>query len=185
MHHISRKRKTEHMIKRKYKTTDELTDIIEQELDNLFRYAFYRLGDIQDAEDIIQDLYLTIHAKRGEAEKISNPKSYIYRALSNNCTLSLRRRTQSKTISLESCDDIEVLDTYEIEPQSLEEEFTLINRLLNSIPQEQSEVIRLHIHGKRSFVEIAEILDIPTTTAKSRFKYGIDKLKTKFIKENN
>ncbi len=173
------------MIKRKFKTTDELTDIIEQELDNLFRYAFYRLGDIQDAEDIIQDLYLTIHSKRGDTEKISNPKSYIYRALSNNCALWLRRRTQSKTISLESYNDIEAFDPSTIEPQSLEEEFTLINRLLNSIPYEQSEVIRLHIHGKRSFVEIADILSIPVTTAKSRFKYGIDKLKAGFIKENN
>lgn len=66
------------------------------------------------------------------------------------------------------------------EPKSLEEEFALINSLLEIIPHEQSEVIRLHIHSNRTFVEIADILDIPVTTAKSRFKYGIEKLKRKF-----
>ena len=170
------------MIIRKFKTKDELTKIMEEELQDLYRYAFYRLGDEQDAEDIIQDLYISIHEKHDAASNIGNLRNYIYRALSNNCTLLLRKRANCKTVSIENIEDINL---WEAEPKNLEEEFTLINRLLNSIPHEQSEVIRLHIHGKRSFVEIAEILDIPTTTAKSRFKYGIDKLKTKFIKENN
>ena len=44
------------------------------------------------------------------------------------------------------------------------------------LPDEQSEVIRLRIYGDRQFSEIAAICDIPLTTAKSRFRYGIDKL---------
>ena len=45
------------------------------------------------------------------------------------------------------------------------------------LPDEQSEVIRLRIYGDRQFDEIASICNIPLTTAKSRFRYGIDKLR--------
>ncbi|MBQ2787116.1 MAG: RNA polymerase sigma factor [Bacteroidaceae bacterium] len=169
------------MINRKKEPSAELTKTMEEELQDLYRYAFYRLGNEQDAEDIIQDLYISIHEKHDAASNIGNLRNYIYRALSNNCTLLLRKRTNCKTVSIENIEDINL---WEAEPKNLEEEFTLINMLLDSIPHEQSEVIRLHIHGNRTFVEIADILEIPVTTAKSRFKYGIDKLKKGFEKSN-
>lgn len=156
------------------KELEELTRTIECELNDLYRYAFYRLGDKQDAEDIIQDLYVALQTRTGETCSIGNLRSYIYRALSNNCTLLLRRRTQNKAVSIDEIGDIS-----DAEPDNLEEEFTLINSLLESIPEEQSEVIRLHIHGNRTFAEIADILEIPPSTAKSRFKYGIGKLKSR------
>ena len=53
----------------------------------------------------------------------------------------------------------------------------MIERLMALLPDEQSEVIRLRIYGGRQFSEIAAICDIPITTAKSRFRYGIDKLR--------
>jgi RNA polymerase sigma-70 factor (ECF subfamily) len=58
------------------------------------------------------------------------------------------------------------------------EEFRRINSLLSSIPEEQAEVIRLRVIDEMSFVEIAEIMKAPVTTIKSRFTYGIIKLKT-------
>lgn len=165
----------------KIEATDELTKIVEEELKNLYRYAYYRLGEKQDAEDTIQDLYVTLHSKIEAGQGIGNLKNYIYRALSTNCTLLLRNRTKSRIVNIDNIQH----NFAETEPKNLEEEFTLINSLLEAIPDEQSEIIRLHIHGNRSFVEIAEILEIPVTTAKSRFKYGIEKLKREFEKANS
>ena len=61
--------------------------------------------------------------------------------------------------------------------ENFEREFRLISTLLAGIPEEQAEVIRLRIHGNNSFSDIAAILDIPVTTAKSRFQYGIEKIR--------
>ena len=163
----------------KKKITDKLTETVEHELKNLYRYAFYRIGNKQDAEDIIQNLYLSMYSKEEQLTEIDNLKSYIYRALSNNCTLLLRKRQQNNTISIEGT---ELMNIAEAEPKNLEEEYNLINSLLEIIPEEQSEVIRLHIHGNRTFVDIADILRIPVTTAKSRFKYGIEKLRKEIEK---
>ena len=77
----------------------EIAALIESERPHLLRYACYRLGNADDAEDAVQDIFL------------------------------------------------------------------------------QAEVIRLRIHGNNSFSDIAAILDIPVTTAKSRFQYGIEKIR--------
>lgn len=72
------------MIIKRTSAKDELTKVVESELKDLYRYAFYRIGDREDAEDIIQDLYIALH---GRIEKIGvscNLRNYIYRALSNN-----------------------------------------------------------------------------------------------------
>ena len=169
------------MINRKKEPSSELTKTMEEELQDLYRYAFYRLGDEQDAEDIIQDLYISIHEKHDAASNIGNLRNYIYRALSNNCTLLLRKRANCKTVSIENIEDINL---WESEPKNLEEEFTLINMLLDSIPHEQSEVIRLHIHGEKTFKDIGDILQIPEASVKSRYRYGIEKLRRE-IKNNH
>ena len=58
-----------------------------------------------------------------------------------------------------------------------ESEIERIKVLMRHLPEEQAEVISMRTAQNLSFAEIAEILDIPTTTVKSRFAYGIDKLR--------
>ena len=57
------------MINRKKEPSAELTKTMEEELQDLYRYAFYRLGDEQDAEDIIQDPYISIHEKQAHPHR--------------------------------------------------------------------------------------------------------------------
>jgi len=63
------------------------------------------------------------------------------------------------------------------------EEYKRINAMLRNLPIDQSEIVQMRCIDELSFIEIAEILKIPITTAKSRFKYGIEKLKTSYMKE--
>ena len=58
-----------------------------------------------------------------------------------------------------------------------EEEFRRVGCLLDTLPDEQAEVIKLRIYGNNSFAEIAEILSVPLPTVKSRFLYGLTKLR--------
>ena len=69
---------------------------------------------------------------------------------------------------------IDVADTHYM---GNEAEYRHIASLLTEIPDEQAEVIRLRIYGDNSFAEIAEILSIPLPTVKSRFLYGLEKLR--------
>lgn len=140
-----------------------LLEYLQQEKDRLFQYASYRLPDTSDAEDALQDLYISMTAK---ARKINNddPRPYMYRALSNICTTKLR--------NIKYHLPIEGIDVT-VEAENFEEEFRLINYLLSRLPEEQSEVIRLHIHSELTFNEISEIMEVPLATVKSRYRYGI------------
>ena len=93
---------------------------------------------------------------------LSKPFQFLYRPL--------RRRQVREFVPIEQVSHI-----CEEQVENFEREFRLISTLLAGIPEEQAEVIRLRIHGNNSFSDIAAILDIPVTTAKSRFQYGIEK----------
>ena len=157
----------------------EAEAIITAELQSLYRYACYRLGEREAAQDVIQELYLKLHER--ELGEVKNVRCYLYRALSNCCTQQLRERRKVEYIDVTALRDLQAED---ITPTNFEQEQALIARLLAALPDEQSEVIRLHLHGECTFAEIAEILDIPQPTAKSRYRYGIEHLRKELQKQN-
>jgi RNA polymerase sigma-70 factor (ECF subfamily) len=50
-------------------------------------------------------------------------------------------------------------------------------RALRALPEDQREVIVLHVWGEFTFLQIAEILEISSNTAASRYRYGLAKLR--------
>ena len=153
--------------------------VFTEELQSLNRYACYRLGEREAAQDVIQELYLKLH-RQGLGE-VRNVRCYLYRALSNSCTQLLRNRRRIEFVDVTSLRDLHAED---ITPADFEQEQALIARLLAALPDEQSEVIRLHLHGECTFTEIAEILDEPLPTVKSRYRYGIEHLRKELQKQN-
>ena len=152
--------------------------IITAELPSLYRYACYRLGEREAAQDMIQELYLKLH--RQNLSEVRNMRYYLYRALSNSCTQLLRERKRVEFVDVTS---LQKLQVEELEPSNFEQEQALIAKLLATIPDEQSEVIRLHLHGGYTFAEVAEMMDTPLPTVKSRYRYGIEHLRKELQKQ--
>ena len=157
----------------------EVEVVFTTELQSLYRYACYRLGEREVAQDVVQELYLKLH--RQILCEIKNVRCYLYRALSNSCTQYLRECRKVEYVDVTALNNLQADD---ITPSTFEQEQAFIARLLTSLPDEQSEVIRLHLHGECTFTEIAEILDIPLPTAKSRYRYGIEHLRKELQKQN-
>ena len=57
------------------------------------------------------------------------------------------------------------------------QEYNTITATLQQIPPEQRDVIMLRTIGNKSFAEIAVIVGTPVATVKSRFRYGIEKIR--------
>ncbi len=154
----------------KFKNHKDVLSLLNTEYDNMFRYACYRIGDASDAEDVMQDLYIAI----SQQKDIINLKSYAYKTLSNICNEHFRKIQSRPNVDISKCPDLIVDETY---PNDFDEEFILINTLLSKLPQEQSETIRLKIHCSLTFDEIALAMNVKVSTAKARFRYGIEKLR--------
>ena len=157
----------------------QIEAVFTAELQSLYSYACYRLGAREEAQDVIQELYLKLH--RQQHHEVRSARCYLYRALSNSCTQLLRERRRIEYVDVTSLRDLKAED---ITPSNFDEEQALIARLLATLPDEQSEVIRLQLHGECTFTEIAEILDIPVPTVKSRYRYGIEHLRKELQKQN-
>ena len=146
---------------------------IENERPRMLQYACYYLGNRADAEDVVQDAFVRLHQRmsQGELEE-RNLIGYLYRTLSNLCVSRLREAGRLRMVPLEGQPE-----PIEPEAEFQEQEYQRICQLLDKIPSEQAEVIRLRYYGDKSFREIADIFGLPITTVKSRFVYGMEKIR--------
>lgn len=145
-------------------------EFTEEKRSHLLRYACSLLGNRDDAEDAVQDLLLHF-CKRLPEEAPHNPEHYLFRSLHNLCTDRLRRKP-CPILPIEQVENI-----YEESSPDQEEALQRIQYLLSAIPAEQAEVIRLRFYADKSFQEISTWLNVPLPTIKSRFRYGLEKLK--------
>lgn len=159
---------------------DELENVITVFQDQLFRFAFFRTGCFADSQDIVQEVFIKLYNDHKCLTSVNNLKQYLFRSVSNAC-IDYHRKNKKQLF-----DPIEKamlhFNGHEKEASASliqVEEYNRLEQLLNGLPHEQSEIIRLRIFDNLSFVEIAEMQELPVTTVKSRFKYGIDKLKIK------
>ena len=159
------------------KRTDSsrLSEQVARERLQLLHYACSLLGNKDDAEDAVQDLFIRL-CSRPTGEPPRNIQQYLYRSLHNLCTDRLRRHSL-QTLPIEQqpelCDDL---------PTDREQELQRIPLLLSVLPPEQAEVIRLRFYGEKSFQEISLLMNIPLSTVKSRFRYGMEKLRNRMYR---
>ena len=79
--------------------------------------------------------------------------------------------------------DFDVVDT--IDEEMYFGDADRINAILDSLPLREADIIRMNVIDGLSFVEISSILSIPPSTAKSRYKSGMDKLRKQYINSKN
>lgn len=166
----------------------ELEMVITQFQDQLFRFAFFRTGCFADSQDIVQEVFIKLYHEKENLHSVDNLKNYLYKSISNACIDYSRK---SRRLKFEPIDKAVLPVNMQEEEASHHliqiEECNRLEKLLCKLPDEQSETIRLRCFDSLSFVEIAEMMEVPVTTIKSRFKYGIEKLKNRIaiVKEVN
>ena len=158
----------------------ELERIVVERQDWLFHFAYMRIGIREDAEDVVQDVLLNVFRRLREKTGMDSVEQYLIRAISNACTDYFRRKPL-KVVPLDMAGQIVVGDS----DQQIYEEFLRINQLLDSLPLEQSEIVRLKCNDGLTFKQIAELQDIPEATAKSRYRYAIMHIQQRIKKKGD
>lgn len=158
---------------------EEFERLVTERQDWLFRFAYMRTGRREDAEDMVQEVLMSLFNKMRKDREIGNIDAYMIRSISNAC-IDYHRRKHHKIIPI---DEIEYLPECDSDRQ-IHEEFVRISNLLGNLPEEQAETIRLKCYDGLTFKQIAELNDIPEPTVKSRYRYAIINIQKRLRKEN-
>lgn len=149
-----------------------LERIVDRRQDSLYRFAYFRTGSQADAEDIVQDVLLRLFHSDCNLDRIDDVERYLWRAIANRCC-DYHRHRRNATLPTERATAL----ADDSGDQELREEYERIAGLLATLPEEQAEVIRLKTSDSLTFARIAEITGSTEATVKSRFRYGIGKLR--------
>lgn len=157
-------------------TRREFEAFVDAFLDRLVRAALYRLGNMEEAQDIVQDVFVKAYADREKLRRVRQVGPYLYRMTANACAEHRRKR---KVLSLEDIGSEDIPDGPDEVSQQIAavEELQRINQYLSCLPPAQAEVIRLQILDGFSLAEIALIIGRGLPTVKARFRYGLRKLR--------
>ena len=137
-------------------TIEELFAALESPLLN---YGLRLVGDLNLAEDIVQEAFMRLHAHFIE---VREPKRWLYRTV-HNLALN-QRRASEKIISLDVTGEEEARSSGEtIDPQPLpdeqiarEEGIGLVRLSLETLDERSREVVRLKFHEGLSYKEISD-----------------------------
>lgn len=138
----------------------------------LVRLAVLMVGDLPTAEDVVQDVYASVHSRTSQPD---DPLPYVRAAVLNGCRSALRRRGIARRAGLlhhASQRDDEALASAESEV-ILSEDRRQVLAALARLPRRRREVLVLRYYLGLSEAEIAAVLGISPGTVKSTAARGL------------
>lgn len=139
--------------------------IIRQYADMIYRIAMHNLKNPADAEDIFQEVCLTLLTKNAPLFDDVHIKNWLIRVTINKCKNFIKSHWQSKT---------EALDLSRENPNETQ---NLIPELVYSLPKNYRNIVYLYYYEEYTVPEIAEILGENKNTVNSRLQRARKKLK--------
>ena len=153
---------------------------------SLCRFAAGILKDKEQAEDIVQEVFLKCWDKREQIHLTGAFKSYLFTAVRNHCfnALKLNERKFWMEESMEDDDRISVNDTIDsIAAKGLDGK---INRVIESLPDKCKLTFQLSRFEQMSYKEIAETMNVSVKTVENQMGKALSVLRASlapYIKE--
>ncbi len=141
---------------------------------DMYRYAYYMLGNEHEAEDVVSDTVMDVYVGLQKLKDISRFKSWVFKILSNKCKKK-RKQYITKNISIDDENANVDLKAVQID---LEQRYDLENALNTLKFDEKAVIILSSFEGYKSD-EIGEILKMKPVTARSKLKRALEKLEKK------
>ena len=137
----------------------------------LFHYAYYKLGNVQDAEDVVQDVFEKLLRYEGRFESEEHLKAWLLRVAINRCR-DITRAARQKDTELdenipapESGNDGSLLDA------------------VRTLPENYRNAVYLHYYEGYTAAEVGRMLGAPTNTVLSWLRRARAQLHTMLKEE--
>ncbi|MBN1555957.1 MAG: sigma-70 family RNA polymerase sigma factor [Phycisphaerae bacterium] len=159
---------------------DALESLVQQYQAPLRYYLRRLMGNEHQAEDILQDVWMTMIR---ELKRLRDPKSFsvwLYRIARNRAFRFLRRQGRLPQVSLKEEDNLPREDT----PEFTAEDAAAIHAALDKLSLDHREILVLRFFEDMSYEQLASLIGCNHGTVRSRLHYA-KKMLRKQIEEQS
>ncbi|MFY0626146.1 MAG: sigma-70 family RNA polymerase sigma factor [Reichenbachiella sp.] len=175
-----------------YKKGDEeaFGELVSRHKSRVFTTVYLIVKDKYIAEDLLQDAFIKVvkTIKSGKYNEEGKFLPWVLRIAHNLAIDFFRKNKRYPTIVLE--DGSKVFNTMDFAEDSIEsvqikqDTNTVLNKLIQELPESQREVLVMRHFMQMSFQDIAESTDVSINTALGRMRYALINLRKKMTQLN-
>ncbi len=145
----------------------------------LLGMLYHMVGNAEDARDAFQEAFIKCWRHRDTIGEVRNLKAWIFR-IALNTGRDLRQTAWRRKRRPLPDDESSVTSYYKDPAEQVEinEQLSMVREAVGQLRAEEREVFLLRQNAQMTYEEIAEALDIPTGTVKTRMRLALNRLRT-------
>lgn len=153
----------------------DLERLYDEHAQALFAFLLNFTRNEHDTRDLLQDLFIKIARQPRMLRGVREQRSFLIRLAHNAAIDLIRRRGAREKYQEQMLAEPVFAPTDNPDEAAFRES---LSRALGELPLEQRAVVHLKLWENLTFEQIAEALDLSPNTAASRYRYGLDKLRS-------
>jgi len=156
---------------------EAMARVYEKYLDSMLTLAMGLLHDAHEAQDVVQDVFVSFVRCMGDFQVHGSLRAYLATSVVNRVRDRMRRDKCRAGFPDSYSDTRSEPD----QPEELvigSEQAQRLSEAMLQLPQEQREAIVLRLKGGVKFKEIARLQGVPIQTVQARYRYGLSKLRS-------
>ena len=151
---------------------DALAELYHATSASVYAYSLSVLKNVHDAEDVLQECFISIHNSAHQYRSTGKPMAWIITIARNLCLMRLRQRSKTAELSLDewkaqlgTTDEMTTMDKI------------LLSELMSRLSEQERQIVVLHAVAGLKHRQIAEFLTLPLPTVLSKYHRAIQKMK--------
>ncbi len=157
---------------------DALRRIYEKYRNDLLKVAAALLNDRSGVEDVLHDVFVSFAQGVGDFQLRGNLKGYLSICIANRARDKNRAMQRQHTVGLDNAGPIRSDISGPAHLAVHSELSEQLGHAMAQLPCEQREIIILHLQSKVRFRQIAKSKGVSANTIRSRYRYGLNKLRS-------
>lgn len=145
---------------------------------DMYRFAYYYLGNSQDAQDAVSDCVLQAFMSIKSLKKPAAFKSWLFKILYFTCSDYINIQSKNKYNV-----DFENSNLSFTENFSVIENRTALSKALEVLSKDEKTIVLLSAVSGYNSKEIGKMLDLVSSTVRSKYHRALKKLKSKLHEE--